>query len=70
MSVPPPADQHVYEVEGASEVQTQLGALNNVPKGQRAETMNQVFITFVRFFRPLVKKPERYKVKEVQKKFK
>ena len=49
MSVPPPADQHVYEVEGASEVQTQLGALNNIPKGQRTETINQVFITFAPF---------------------
>ena len=60
MSVPPPADQHVYEVEGASEVQTQLGALNNIPKGQRTETINQVFITFVRFFCLLVKKTITY----------
>ena len=47
----------MYEVEGASEVQTQLGALNNIPKGQRAETINQVLVTFVRFFCLLVKKP-------------
>ena len=47
----------MYKVEGASEVQTQLGALNNVPKGQRAETIKQVSLILVPFFCLFVKKP-------------